>query len=230
MRQINIGLIDDHPVLLGGIQALLESDGDFNVVATGGTAEEAIKLARQHEPSVIVIDINMPGNVIKAFTEIAQMNGGKIRVLAFTAVAGVDYAIAALEAGAAGYILKGSTIDELKQAIRGVDHGETYISPSFANKVLTGLRTEKLRRAARENCRFSVREEQVLRLLMTGLTNREIADALDISDKTVKHYMTIIMQKMNVRSRIEVVIGAHKLGLAEAEGAAPQGPGVTRVN
>jgi two-component system nitrate/nitrite response regulator NarL len=79
---------------------------------------------------------------------------------------------------------------------------------------LTGLRTEKLRRKARENCRFSVREEQVLRLLMTGLTNREIAEALAISDKTVKHYMTIIMQKMNVRSRIEVVIGAQTLGLA----------------
>ncbi|SHE53803.1 two component transcriptional regulator, LuxR family [Loktanella atrilutea] len=214
MSEILIGLIDDHPVLLGGIQALLETDEDFKVVATGGSAEEAVKLARTHKPSVLVMDVNMPGNVIKAFTDISQMNEGKTRVLAFTAVAGVDYAIAALEAGAAGYLLKGSTIAELKQAIRTVDQGETFISPAFANKVLTGLRTEKLRRAARENCRFSVREEQVLRLLMTGLTNREIAEALSISDKTVKHYMTIIMQKMNVRSRIEVVISAEKLGLA----------------
>jgi DNA-binding NarL/FixJ family response regulator len=159
------------------------------------------------------MDVNMPGNVIKAFTDISQMNRGETRVLAFTAVAGVDYAIAALEAGAAGYILKGSTIEELKQAIRAVSDGETYISPAFANKVLTGLRTEKLRRTARENCRFSVREEQVVRLLMTGMTNREIAASLAISDKTVKHYMTIIMQKMNVRSRIEVVISAEKLGM-----------------
>jgi DNA-binding NarL/FixJ family response regulator len=211
---IKIALIDDHPVLLGGIQALLKKDADFNVVATGGTADEAVKLARTHKPSVMVMDMNMPGNVIKALTDISQMNEGKTRLLPFTAVAGVEYAIAALEAGAAGYILKGSTIGELKQAIRAVHDGETFISPAFANKVLTGLRTEKLRRKARENCRFSVREEQVLRLLMTGLTNREIAEALAISDKTVKHYMTIIMQKMNVRSRIEVVIGAQTLGLA----------------
>ncbi|MBU2359749.1 response regulator [Loktanella sp. M215] len=215
MTTINIILIDDHPVLLGGIQALLDSDSEFSIMATGGSAEEAVKLVRTHVPSVIVMDVNMPGNVIKAFTDIAQMNEGKTRVLAFTAVAGVDYAIAALEAGAAGYILKGSTIAELKQAILAVHRGDTFISPAFANKVLTGLRTEKLRRAARENCRFSVREEQVVRLLMTGLTNREIAEALTISDKTVKHYMTIIMQKMNVRSRIEVVIGAQKLGLVE---------------
>ncbi len=217
MSEIHIGLVDDHPILLSGVQALLESDDDFSIVGIGGTADDAIALARNHKPSVMVMDVNMPGNVIKAVSEISQMNGGRIRVLAFTAVTGVDYAIAALEAGAAGYILKGSTIGELKDAIRAVDHGETFISPGFANKVLTGLRTEKLRRAARENCKFSVREEQVLRLLMTGLTNREIAESLAISEKTVKHYMTIIMQKMNVRSRIEVVIGAQELGLAASK-------------
>lgn len=213
MGKINIGLIDDHPVLLSGIQALLKTDPDFQVVATGGTAEEAVKIARVKMPSVLVMDVNMPGNVINAFNDISQMNDGKTRVLAFTAVTGVDYAIAVLEAGAAGYLLKGSSISELIQAIRAVDQGQTFISPAFGNEVLTGLRTERLRRAARENCRFSVREEQVLRLLMTGLTNREIADAMSISEKTVKHYMTIVMQKMNVRSRIEVVLGAEKLGL-----------------
>ncbi len=207
MNAINICLIDDHPILLSGIMALFDSDPMINVKGTGDDANSAIALSNEHGPDVIVMDLNMPGNVIDAIKAIAS-SGETTKVLAFTAVSGVDYAIAALEAGAAGYVLKGSSIDDLKQAIEQVHLGESYISPSFASKVVAGMRTASLRRTARENCRFSVREEQVLRLLLLGHTNKEIAECLSISDKTVKHYMTVIMQKMNVRNRIEVVLAA----------------------
>ncbi len=218
MTVINICLVDDHPILLSGILALLNSEARMNVQGTAGDAAGALKLCEKFAPDVIIMDLNMPGNVIGAVKTIAS-KPGPTKVLAFTAVSGVDYAIAALEAGAAGYVLKGSSIDELKEAIEQIYQGESYISPSFAAKVVSGLRTASLRRTAREACRFSVREEQIVRLLLQGQTNKEIADILAISDKTVKHYMTVIMQKMNVRNRIEVVLAAQDMGITNSANA-----------
>lgn len=223
MKPIEICLADDHPVLLLGIVSLLNSEPNFRVVGTGGDASSALALSKKHTPDIMLMDLNMPGDVLNTIKQIST-SGAKTKVLAFTAVTGVDYAIAALEAGAAGYVLKGSSINDLKEAIEQVHGGESYISPSFASKVVSGLRSASLRRTAREACRFSVREEQVLRLLLQGQTNKEIADVLAISDKTVKHYMTVIMQKMNVRNRIEVVLAAQELGLADT--ATGHGTGV----
>ncbi len=213
MPVIRICLADDHPVLLSGVQSLLADSGSFEVVGIASNAAEALRVVRDNEPDLIIMDLNMPGDVIGVISAISAAKDSKTRVLAFTAVTGVDYAIAALEAGASGYVLKGCSIEELKAAICAVKAGETYISSSFASKVVSGVRTASLRRKAREACRFSVREEQVLRLLLTGQTNGEIADALTLSDKTIKHYMTVIMQKLNVRNRIEVVLAAQKMGL-----------------
>lgn len=222
LKPINVCLVDDHPVLLSGILALLNSESNFNVQGTASNAGGAIAICEKYSPDVIVMDLNMPGNVIGAIKTIVSMSE-TTKVMAFTAVSGVDYAIAALEAGAAGYVLKGSTIDELKEAIEQVHQGENYISPSFAAKVVSGLRSASLRRTAREACRFSVREEQVLRLLLQGQTNKEIGEVLAISDKTVKHYMTVIMQKMNVRNRIEVVLAAQDMGISQAATAGGDG-------
>lgn len=121
-----------------------------------------------------------------------------------------------LEAGALGYVLKGSTFEELTEAIRVVHGGDTCITPSFASKVIAGLRMASLRRQAARAIRLSAREEQVLRLLLRGNTNKEIALALSISDKTVRHYMTVPMQKLNARNRIEVVLAAQELRIAPA--------------
>jgi DNA-binding NarL/FixJ family response regulator len=123
----------------------------------------------------------------------------------------VDSAIRALDAGASGYVLKGSSAHELIQAIESVCRGETYITQSFASQVIAGLRNAGLRRAAAEAVRFSIREDQIVRLLLRGLTNKAIAISLKISEKTVKNYMTILMQKLNARNRLEVVIAAQKM-------------------
>jgi len=100
---------------------------------------------------------------------------------------------------------------ELIQAVEAVRHGETYITHSFASQVIAALRNATLRRVAAEAARFSIREDQIVRLLLRGKTNKEIAVSLEIGEKTVKDYMTILMQKLNARSRLEVVIAAQKL-------------------
>jgi DNA-binding NarL/FixJ family response regulator len=174
-----------------------------------------IEIASRHRPDVAVVDLNMPGKVLEAISELAR-GGSGTKVLVFTAVTSVDHAVAALEAGARGYVLKGSSEEELVQAIRAVHEGETFITPNFAAKVVTGLRTASLRRAAAAALRLSSREEQVLRLLLQGKTNREIANALSLSDKTVKHYMGALMLRLNARNRIEVVLTAQELGIDTA--------------
>jgi DNA-binding NarL/FixJ family response regulator len=188
---------------------LFAASEDFRVVGVGRRAEDIAMLARTLRPDVIVFDLSMPGRTLEAVVEVASENG-QTKLLAFTASNDTDAAIATLEAGAMGYVLKGSTIDELSDAIRRVHAGETYITPSFATQVVASLRRRSGPRGV-PRVAFSKREEEVLRLLLRGSTNKEIAEALSISDKTVKHYMTVLIQKLNVRNRVEVVLAAQEL-------------------
>lgn len=242
MKAISVAFVDDHPVLLSGLSQLFSGSSDFNVVAVGQTAKDIVDIAGAPRPDVIVVDLSMPGNVIEAIAEVTGSRGpagsgsggggscsggagggGQSKVLVFTASTTIDSAIRTLEAGAVGYVLKGSTIEELATAIRKVHQGEMFITPNFATAVIAGLR-ERAQSGARPRIRFSPREEQVLRLLLNGSTNKEIATALRISDKTVKHYMSVLMQKLNVRNRLEVVLAAQELRVGEPL------PQRTRVN
>ena len=220
MQRISIAFLDDHPTLLTGLCQLFASGQEMSVIATGKTADDILDIAVNMRPDVMVVDMNMPGNVLAAMARVTSMNLPS-RFLAFTASDSVDMAISALEAGALGYLLKGATLEELCEAIRRVHMGETHFSPAFASRIVTALRraneTQKVPRV-----RFSRREEEVLRLLLRGGTNKEIAEALVISEKTVKHYMSMLIQKLNVRNRVEVVLAAQLL--AEA-GALSQKPG-----
>ncbi len=209
MQKISIAFLDDHPILLTGLCQMFSSSEDHSVIATGRTADDVLDIALNMRPNVMVVDINMPGNVLTAIARSTSMNL-PTRFLAFTASESVDTAIAALEAGALGYVLKGATLDELCDAIRCIHNGETYIAPVFASRVVTALRRAHEQKAV-PRVRFSRREEEVLRLLLRGGTNKEIADALKISEKTVKHYMTMLIQKLNVRNRVEVVLAAQIL-------------------
>ena len=216
MASISVAFVDDHPVLLDGIASMFTTGTDFDVVAVGSSAADALAIASAQAPDVLVVDLSMPGNVFGAIAEIVGKAQGT-KVLAFTAMTGIEYAVQALDAGASGYILKGSTADELKQGIRAVHCGETFITPSFANKVIVALRSASLRKVAAQAIKLSIREEQIIRLLLRGRTNKEIALSLSISEKTVKHYMTLLMQKLSARNRIEVVIAAQKLEADNAE-------------
>ena len=150
----------------------------------------------------------MPGDVFGAISQL-RMQNQSLKILVFTASDRVDHAINALESGANGYLLKGSTLEELIGAVSTVLKGETFVTPSLSGKIISSLSSKK---PEAEQVKLSSREEQIIRLLMRGLTNKEIALILAIGEKTVKHYMTILMQKMNARNRVEVVIAAQQIG------------------
>ena len=207
---ISVAFVDDHPVLLSGLMGLFAATVGFDVVAKGATAADAIQIASEFLPDILVMDLNMPGNAFQAITQITSKQGST-KVVAFTASPGIEHAVMALEAGASGYILKGGTIEELVAGLRAVHEGETYLPQGFATKVIVALRNNSIRKMAAQAIRLSVREDQIVRLLLKGHTNKQIAKVLSISDKTVKHYMTILMQKLNARNRLEVVIQAQKM-------------------
>lgn len=216
MGPISVALVDDHPLMLAGVVNLFETNKDFAVVAKGATAEDALQINRQFRPDVMILDLYMPGNVFEVIAEIGAKPGGT-KVVAFTAMTGSDYAVRALHAGAKGYILKGSTADELLQGVRAAHSGETYITPGFAIKVIEALRNASLRKMAAGPIKLSIREEQIVALLLRGRTNREIAVGLGIGEKTVKNYMTILMQKLHARNRLEVLIAAQKLDVSRLD-------------
>lgn len=210
MTMMSVALVDDHPLMIEAISSLLVRSGGFDVVATGGTASDVIAICAQMQPRVIVVDLNMPGDIYSAISEAIRASPAT-KVIAFTAATGVDPAIRALDSGATGYVLKGSSSRELIDAITATEAGETYITQHFASRVINALRDTSLRRRAAEAVKLSIREQQIVRLLLHGKTNKEIALTIHISEKTVKHYMTILMQKLQVRNRLEVVIAAQKL-------------------
>ena len=209
MSSVSVALVDDHPLMIEAIHSLLSRTDGFDVVGTGTTAHDVVELCHRTHPQVAIVDLSMPGDVYSAMANAIKISPST-KIVAFTAATGVDSAIRALDAGASGYVLKGSSTMELIQAILAVHTGETYITHSFASRVIAGLRDASVRRRAAEAVILSIRERQIVRLLMSGKTNKEIAIAIKISEKTVKHYMTALMQKLQVRNRVEVVIAAQK--------------------
>lgn len=210
MSIVSVALVDDHPLMVEAVVALFSRSPGLQLLATGTTADDIVEICSRHKPDVLVSDLNMSGNVYGALAIVAK-NIPTTKIVAFTAATGVDTAIRALDAGAHGYVLKGSHSSELLQAIDCVRRGETYITQNFASQVIAALRDTSLRRIAAEAVNLTIRETQIVRLLLRGQTNKEIAIALKISEKTVKHYMTILMQKLHARNRLEVVIAAQKL-------------------
>lgn len=219
MSRTAIAFIDDHPILLDGLSRIFSENDEFEVVATGTCVADMVRIAGECRAEVLVADLNMPGDAFEAIRKVSN-DQPEVKIIAFTASVGIDQAVQALEAGASGFVVKGSTADELIDAIHAVTNGETFITQSFATKVITALRNASLRKMAAQAIRLSVREDQIVKLLLRGKTNKEIANQLHISEKTVKHYMTILMQKLNARNRIEVVLAAQRL---DSVVPAPQG-------
>lgn len=211
---VSIVIVDDHPALRAGLVSLLSDVEGYSVVASGGCAGDIVGLATQHRPDLVMVDICMPGNVFEAIAQLRLQNE-TVCILVFTASDRIDHAMSAIAAGANGYVLKGSTLQELTSAMATVLGGDTFITPSFASKVIASI-SAPAAKALPLQVQLSVREEQIVKLLLKGCTNKEIAQNLSISDKTVKHYMTILMQKLSVRNRVEVVIAAQSLGSGRA--------------
>lgn len=203
---IRAALIDDHPLFRDGVRQTLSLAGDIKVVAEGTCADDAIHIAQSMSPDVMLLDINMPGSGIAATTSITEAHPD-IKIALLTVSENEGDVAAAMASGARGYILKGISGAELVQIIRAIHGGQSYVAPALAAVMLRKLRQvepQPLDAAAGEQ--LTAREDQILCQVAQGLTNKEIARNLSISEKTVKHYMTLIMQKMQVRNRVEAVL------------------------
>ncbi|NLX36108.1 MAG: response regulator transcription factor [Chloroflexi bacterium] len=212
MEPIRILIADDHAVVREGTRQILDREADMCVVAQASDGKEAIDLAVQERPRVAVLDISMPNiNGIEATRRIKELLPATA-VLVFTAYDYDEYVFAILEAGAAGYLLKNSRGSELIEAVRRVASGESVLHPAIAAKVLN--RVSKREAPAEETPieALTERELEVLRLAALGHSNREIADQLYVSPRTVQSHMANIFGKLNVGSRTEAVMVGLKRG------------------
>ncbi|MGI6376919.1 MAG: response regulator [Anaerolineae bacterium] len=212
MEPIRILIADDHAVVREGTRQILDREADMRVVAQAADGQEAIDLAMKEQPRVAVLDISMPGvNGIEATRKIKELLPSTA-VLVFTAYDYDEYVFAILEAGAAGYLLKNSRGSELIEAVRRVAAGESVLHPAIAAKVLN--RVSRRESSAEETPVESLteRELEVLRLAALGHSNREIADQLYVSPRTVQSHMANIFGKLSVGSRTEAVMVGLKRG------------------
>ena len=207
---IRVVVADDHPLFREGVVRSLAAVDDLQVVGQASDAAGALKLVQQQLPDVALLDVTMPGGGIRAARDISTA-APATRIVMLTVSEDDDDLLAAMKAGARGYSLKGVSADELARVIRSVHAGDVYVAPSLAWGV---LREMSKPRPSDPLAELSVREREVLELLGQGLSNQEIAHRLELAEKTVKHYMTNILDKLQVRSRVEAALLAQRVGLA----------------
>ncbi len=206
---IRIVVADDHPLFREGVITSLRTAPDIEVVGQAADADEAVLVVREQMPDVALLDVTMPGHGLEAARKISTACPAT-RIVMLTVSEDEDNLLAAMKAGASGYVLKGVASAELISIVRAVSGGEVYVAPSLAFAL---LREMSKPRPADPLAELSARERQVLELVATGLSNQEIGNRLGLAEKTVKHYMTNILTKLQVRSRVEAALLAHRAGL-----------------
>jgi DNA-binding NarL/FixJ family response regulator len=198
---------DDHPLFREGVVRSLDGSEDFEVVAEASTGEEAVELSADLVPDLVMMDLAMPGiggiAAARRITAASPATG----ILVLTVSEDADDLMGALKAGARGYVLKGVSADGLLHAARVVSHGEVYVTAAMANRILREMTHDE---PVDLFDQLSAREAEILELVGAGLTNREIGERLFLSEKTVKHYMTNVLQKLHVRSRVEAALLAQR--------------------
>lgn len=211
--QIRILIADDHPVFRFGLRALLEAQADMEVIGEAESGDEAVRRAQSLQPTVVLMDINMPGiNGIEATKKITAVDPHPA-ILIIT-MFDDDTVFTAMQAGARGYLLKGSQGEETLRAIRAVANGEVIFSPGVAEQMMAFFA-----RGGREKTEpfpeLTPRERDVLELLAQGLTNTAIAEKLVLSPKTIRNQVSNIFSKLRVASRSEAIIKAREAGLGK---------------
>ncbi len=206
---IRVVIVDDHALVRAGLEELLETDSGIDVIGTAADAGEAIELIERESPDVVLMDLSMPGvDGVEATRQIVA-SGAKARIVALTSFAERDRVLAALDAGALGYLLKDTEPEELRRAIRAAARGESPMSPKAAGALLAA-RTESSQAPD-----LSKREREVLALVAEGLPNKLIARRLEISEKTVKAHLTRVYQQIGVTDRTQAAIWARRHGIAD---------------
>lgn len=200
---IRVVVIDDHPVVRFGLAAIVSTQRDMSVVAQAGSGEEALELFRKHKPDITLMDLRLPGMSGAEAIRAIHKEYPDSRFIVLTTYEGDEDIHKALEAGAQGYLLKGMSQNELLKAIRAVRSGLRFIPPRVS-KTLDGRPPSS---------ELSPREHQVLELIVKGLSNKEIAAALRITEGTVKWHVNIILSALNVTDRTQAAIAALQRGI-----------------
>ncbi|MBN1189983.1 MAG: response regulator transcription factor [Dehalococcoidales bacterium] len=213
MEKIRIVIADDHAVVREGTRTLLEREDDMEVVGEAGDGEEALKLLERLKPDVAILDISMPKlNGIEVTRQIKPLFPG-VAILILTAYDNDEYVFALLEAGAAGYLLKDIHGHEIVEAVRSVHAGESVLHPSIARKVIQrAIVGSGKSKESKSDIELSEREKEILKLAAQGKTNKDIADDLCISIRTVQGHINSIFHKLGVGSRTEAIFQSVKKG------------------
>lgn len=213
---IRVLLVDDQALFREGLRTLLSVQPGLEVVGEAGNGEEAVRLAAALRPDVVLMDLHMPVLDGVAATRRLCESWPDCRVIVLTTFDDDEYVFEGLRAGAVGYLLKDVPSDKLVEAIKATAHGESFLQPSVAAKVVAEFARMAERAPSRSESlveSLSDREVEVLRLVATGKTNREIASALVIAEGTVKNHVTSILGKLGVRDRTQAALKARDLGL-----------------
>jgi DNA-binding NarL/FixJ family response regulator len=211
---VRVLIADDQPLLRAGFKSLLEGSGRIEVVAEAATGREAIEQAERHRPDVVLMDIRMPDlDGIEATRRLPRS-----RVLILTTFGLDEYIIAALRAGAAGFILKDTQVADLINAVLTVAEGDAVLSPAVTRQLLDQVARRlpaAVDRHPEQLADLTERELAVLRMLAAGLSNAEIAAALVVSEATTKTHVSKVLQKLGLRDRVQAAIFAYEIGLIE---------------
>ena len=219
MSKLRVVIADDQPMMRAGFKAVLEATGSIEVVAEAGTGEEAVAAAEAHRPDVVLMDIRMPNlDGIEATRRLTALPRAP-RVLMLTTFDLDEYVYEALRAGASGFLLKDAPTAEVVAAVRSVAAGDAVLSPAVTRQLLDQVGRRLPAAVSREPAGLAAlteREQQVLRMLAAGLSNAEIAEALVLSEATVKSHVSNLLGKLDLRDRVQAVIYAYETGLIAA--------------
>jgi RNA polymerase sigma factor (sigma-70 family) len=218
---IRVAIADDQALVRAGFRKLLEVDPEIEVVAEAGDGVEAIEVVRRLRPDIVLMDIRMPGLDGLEATRRIGVSGAPTRVLILTTFGLTEYVYESLRAGASGFLLKDSPAEELLAGVHVVARGDALLDPSVTRAVIEDYAGRPRRRddLAEKIERLTARELEVLRLVARGLSNAEIAAELVVSDGTVKTHVARILQKLDLRDRVQAVILAYESGFVEVGAA-----------
>ena len=209
-RVIRIAVADDHPVVRDGLMAMLETQPDFEIVGSAGTGIDALTLVASTDPDVLLLDLEMPALDGVGVLRQLRADGARVRVIVFTVFDTDERIIAAVEGGAAGYLLKGAPRADVFAAVRTVAGGGSLLAPIAASAVLRRVRGEI---TTQSGPRLTRREQDVLEHVARGLGNKQIAVRLGISERTVKFHVSSVFTKLGASNRAEAVTRAAQAGL-----------------
>jgi two-component system, NarL family, nitrate/nitrite response regulator NarL len=203
---IRVVVADDHPLFREGVVRSLQEAGGFEIVGQVGNANDAFRLVSELEPDLALLDISMPGGGLSAAGQIAE-GAPQTKIVMLTVSEYDEDIVAALKAGAKGYVLKGVGSATLTEILRGIAQGESYVSPSLAARLLIEMRNRQPGHGEDDPLSsLTRREEEILRLVAVGRSNKEVGLKLDLQEKTVKHHMTRILSKLHVKNRTEAAL------------------------